>query len=183
MTMLTIYNDTAPETPLLHTDDAAVIKKELNALGVVFERWKALQPLAADASQEDVLAAYGPEVERVKREGGYTTADVLRVTPDFPNKEAIRAKFLNEHTHTEDEVRFFVEGQGAFYLRLNGKVHKVVCTQDDLISVPNGTKHWFDMGPNPNITAIRFFEQIEGWTPHFTGDDIALRFPKLDDVA
>lgn len=180
MTQLTIYKDDAPEAPILDTEDAAVIQKELNAIGVRFERWKAEQPLAKESSQEDVLAAYATEVARLKQEGGFTTADVLRVTPDFPNKEAVRAKFLNEHTHSEDEVRFFVEGAGAFYLRVNGKVYKTVCAKDDLISVPNGTKHWFDMGPNPDFTAIRFFEQVEGWTPHFTGDEIASKFPKFE---
>ena len=96
------------------------------------------------------------------------------------NKPAIRAKFLNEHTHNEHEVRFFVEGAGMFYLRINGKVHMVLCERGDLISVPTGTTHWFDMGENPDITAIRFFTRKDGWTPHFTGDKIADVFPKFE---
>ncbi len=120
MTQLTIYKDDTPESPILDTEDAAVIAKELNAIGVRFERWQASQSLHKESSQEDVLAAYATEVARLKQEGGFTTADVLRVTPDFPNKDTVRAKFLNEHTHSEDEVRFFVEGAGAFYLRVNG---------------------------------------------------------------
>lgn len=183
MTQLTIYQDNNPQNPLLDTQDASIIAQELAAIGVRFERWQAAKPIARDASQDAILASYADEVERVKREGGFTNVDVLRVTPDFPNKDAVRTKFLNEHTHSEDEVRFFVEGAGAFYLRVDGKVYKTICVKDDLISVPKGTRHWFDMGPEPSFCAIRFFEQMEGWTPHFTGDDIASQFPKFDEKA
>ena len=93
-----------------------------------------------------------------------------------------REKFLAEHTHSEDEVRFFVEGRGAFYLRLDGNVHVVVCERGDLLGVPAGTRHWFDMGTNPEFTALRFFRDPEGWVGHFTGDDIATRFPTFDSI-
>ena len=183
MSRLTVYAETTPETFLLDTSDGAEITRELNTLGVQFERWVADVELAQDADDAAVIAAYANDIERIKKMGGYTTVDVLRVTPDFPNKEAIRNKFLNEHTHAEDEVRFFVEGSGMFYLHLNGKVFRVLCEQGDLISVPHGVSHWFDMSAAPHITAIRFFENTEGWTPHFTGIDIAARVPKYEKVA
>jgi 1,2-dihydroxy-3-keto-5-methylthiopentene dioxygenase len=183
MTVLTIYNEMTPEAPLLVTEDGAVIAQELNNVGVRFERWKAQADLAADASQDEVLAAYAPEVERLKREGGYLSADVIRMTQDNPNKDELRKKFLNEHTHSEDEVRFFVEGAGAFYLRVDEKIFQVICTKDDLISVPTGTRHWFDMGPTPTFTAIRLFESPDGWVANFTGDEIAERFPRFESAA
>ena len=94
-----------------------------------------------------------------------------------PNAAALLEKFLDEHTHSEDEVRFFVEGSGAFYLRMDGKVHQLVCTQGDLISVPARTKHWFDMGPDPYFCSIRLFTDPAGWVAEFTGDPIARKFP------
>ena len=111
--------------------------------------------------------------------GGYTTVDTSRVTEETPNKDAIRAKFLDEHTHSEDEVRFFIEGAGVFYLRVDGKVHMVLCEQNDLISVPANTTHWFDMGPAPRFVAIRLFNNPDGWVANFTGSDIAQRFNRL----
>jgi 1,2-dihydroxy-3-keto-5-methylthiopentene dioxygenase len=183
MSRLTVYANTAPDAPMLDTADAATITAELNKLGVTFERWQADAPLAADATDADVLAAYARDIERIKKMGRYTTVDVLRVTADFPNKEAIRNKFLNEHTHSEDEVRFFVEGSGMFYLHLQDKVFRVLCEQGDLISVPHGVTHWFDMSASPHITAIRFFENTEGWTPNFTGSGIAEKFPKYERQA
>ena len=90
----------------------------------------------------------------------------------------LRRKFLDEHTHAEDEVRFFVEGEGTFYLHLGGRVFRTLCCRDDLISVPAGTPHWFDMGPAPRFAAIRLFTNPEGWVARFTGSPIAEGFPR-----
>jgi 1,2-dihydroxy-3-keto-5-methylthiopentene dioxygenase len=92
----------------------------------------------------------------------------------------MRAKFLDEHRHTEDEVRFFVEGSGAFYLHLGAQVHQVICVRGDLISVPANAPHWFDMGPDPAFTAIRFFNNPDGWVAQYSGSGIAARFPTYE---
>jgi 1,2-dihydroxy-3-keto-5-methylthiopentene dioxygenase len=177
---LRVYDDTNPGAPLVDTTDRAEIARLLGAAGVRFERWEANVPLAADADQERVLAAYGDDVQRLRDECGYATADVLRLAKGTPNTAPMRAKFLDEHSHSEDEVRFFVEGSGAFYLRIGGKVYQTVCTRGDLIGVPAGTRHWFDMGPDPEFTAIRLFTDPSGWVANFTGDDIASRFPRYE---
>ena len=106
----------------------------------------------------------------------------IALTADHPQKQALRDKFLHEHTHDDFEVRFFVEGEGLFYLRVNGRVFAVYCTRGDLISVPAGMTHWFDMGAEPHLKAIRLFTTPEGWVANFTGSDIAERFPRMDDI-
>jgi 1,2-dihydroxy-3-keto-5-methylthiopentene dioxygenase len=183
MTTLTIWRDDSPARPEAVTDDPAEIARLLGAHGVRFERWAASAALADGAGPDEVLAAYGPEVARLKAEGGYAVADVIRLARGTPDTAPMRQKFLSEHTHSEDEVRFFVEGSGAFYLRLGGKVHQVVCEKDDLLSVPAGTRHWFDMGPDPHFCAIRLFTDPAGWVAEFTGDPIADRFPKYQTAA
>lgn len=183
MTHLTVYPDTDPETVLLDTSDGGKIAEALAGIGVAFERWEAPHELADDADQEAVLKAYEDDVSRIMKEGGYQSVDVVRVKPDNPNREELRGKFLAEHTHDDDEVRFFVDGAGAFYLRKEGRVFRVVCERNDLISVPAGITHWFDTGPAPNFCAIRIFTTPEGWVGHFTGDDIATRFPKFESEA
>lgn len=180
MSRLTVYPDNNPAAPELVTEDGAEIARVLNGIGVVFERWDVSSPLPQDADDAAVLNAYSKDVERIKRDGGYESVDVLRVLPNHPDKVALRQKFLNEHTHSEDEVRFFVEGSGMFYLRVGGKVYMTLCTARDFISVPNGVTHWFDMGAEPTITALRFFENTAGWVPNFTGTDIAAQFPKYE---
>jgi len=181
--MLAVMRDDAPDRRLVSTKDGAEISRVLGEVGIRFERWRAGRALPAAADQAQILAVYRDDVDRLMREGGYLSADVVRLGPDAPNREAARQKFLNEHTHAEDEVRFFVEGSGAFYLRINGFVHCVVCEQDDLIGVPAGTRHWFDMGTRPHFTAIRIFGTENGWVASFTQDSIASSFPDFDSLA
>jgi 1,2-dihydroxy-3-keto-5-methylthiopentene dioxygenase len=168
--------------PSLSSNDPALIAAELSARGIGFERWPARAELSADAAPEAILAAYAPEIERVQGLGTYPTVDAIRLTPDHPDREALRQKFLSEHTHSEDEVRFFVEGRGLFCLHIGQEVLQVLCEADDWIAVPAGTKHWFDMGPEPQFCALRFFENPEGWVAQFTGDRIAERYPLLDGL-
>lgn len=183
MTHLTVYPDTDPATVLMETGDGEKIVEVLAGIGVDFERWSAPHALADNADQAAVLAAYESDVSRIMKEGGYQSVDVVRVKPDNPNRAELRQKFLAEHTHDDDEVRFFVDGAGAFYLRKEGKVYRVICERNDLISVPAGITHWFDTGPAPDFCAIRIFTTPEGWVGHFTGDDIASRFPKFEHEA
>lgn len=174
---LRVFDDRDGARPLIETTDRAEIAEILGRAGIVFEQWRAGVPLDIDSSSEEILAAYAADVARISAAGGYTTVDVLRLKRGTSEIDPIRRKFLSEHTHTEDEVRFFVEGDAAFYLRLGGRVYQTICVRGDLISVPAGTTHWFDMGPDPQFCAIRFFQNTEGWTPHYTGDAIAASFP------
>ncbi len=180
MSHLTIYPDDNPRDAVFDTADIAIITQELRKIGVRFERWTASKVFSQDAADAVVLEAYDSDIARIKAEGGYQTVDILRCNAATPDKLAIRTKFLSEHTHSEDEVRFFVEGAGIFYLRVEGKVFMTLCERGDLIGVPAGVTHWFDMGPEPDITAIRFFDNMAGWVPHFTGSAIATLFPKFE---
>jgi 1,2-dihydroxy-3-keto-5-methylthiopentene dioxygenase len=170
------------DTPLVRSSDGEVIARELGSRGVRFERWATPVALAAEADQAAILAAYAGEIARVQADGGYRTVDAIRLGPDHPDREALRAKFLCEHTHADDEVRFFVEGRGLFCLHIAGEVLQVVCEQGDWIGVPAGTPHWFDTGERPSFCALRFFNNSEGWVADFTGDPIATRFPLLEQV-
>ncbi|HEX5753147.1 MAG TPA: cupin [Archangium sp.] len=180
MSELKVFDEGDASSARVHTRDFEAIRRELGAVGIRFERWEARQPLKPGASQAEILEAYGEPVERLKQERGFKTADVLSMVPDHPDKVALRNKFLHEHTHSEDEVRFFVEGQGLFTLHKAGRVYNVLCEKGDLIGVPEGTPHWFDMGPRPRFTAIRLFTNTEGWVAHATGSDIASRFPRFE---
>jgi 1,2-dihydroxy-3-keto-5-methylthiopentene dioxygenase len=177
---LTVYDENAPGQPLVATTDGAEIARLLAEVGVRFERWTAEAEFRTDAEPADVLAAYATSVKRVQQNGGYATVDVLRLAKGTPNTAPMREKFLSEHLHSEDEVRFFVEGSGAFYLHLRGKVYQAICVRGDLISVPAGTLHWFDMGPDPAFTALRWFNNPEGWVAQYSSSDIAARFPKYE---
>jgi len=181
MSQLTVYPQDNPSTVLLQSSDFEVIRRELDEAGIRLERWQADRELADDADSDTIIAAYRAEIDRLVSERGYRTWDVVSMHPGHPDKEAFRLKFLDEHTHSEDEVRFFVRGQGLFVLHVGDKVYSMLCAKNDLISVPADTRHWFDMGPNPEFTAIRLFNNPQGWVAKFTGDPIASRFPMLDN--
>ncbi|MEX0708491.1 MAG: hypothetical protein WD078_11050 [Woeseia sp.] len=181
MSHLTVYDEDQPATPIVDTDDAARISEELSGAGIRFERWNAAHELPDDADSDTVIDAYRDDIDRLITERGYRTFDVISMHPEHPEKDAFRNKFLDEHTHSEDEVRFFVRGQGLFVIHVDERVYAMLCEKDDLISVPANTRHWFDMGPNPSFTAIRVFNNPEGWVADFTGDDIAKRFPLLEN--
>ncbi|MBD8807773.1 MULTISPECIES: 1,2-dihydroxy-3-keto-5-methylthiopentene dioxygenase [Pseudomonas syringae group] len=181
MSSLSVYHVSSPEVPnkvLTHLED---ITSTLAEQGVSFARWEAATPITPGASQEDVIHAYRSQIDALMTEHGYVTVDVISLNSDHPQKAELRAKFLEEHRHGEDEVRFFVAGRGLFTLHIEDYVYAVMCEKNDLISVPAGTKHWFDMGENPHFVAIRLFNNPEGWVANFTGEDIAGRFPRLED--
>jgi 1,2-dihydroxy-3-keto-5-methylthiopentene dioxygenase len=178
MSRLRIYDDRG-DTPLATHDEHDDIARALGAVGVRFEQWQATQPVEPGAGTEAVIAAYRPDIDRLMAENGYRAVDVISLAPDHPDRTALRAKFLDEHRHAEDEVRFFVAGSGQFTLHIGNTVYEVVCEAGDLIGVPAGTRHWFDMGPAPYFIAIRLFTNPEGWVAEFTGTDIAGRFPRF----
>lgn len=162
------------------TQDPQLIAECLRAIGVRFEQWQPDAPVKAGDSQPAVLLAYKRDIDRIVAEEGFVTVDVISVDSQHPDKDALRQKFLSEHVHTEDEVRFFVDGCGLFYLHVGDRVYSVLCEKGDLLSVPANTPHWFDLGAEPNLAAIRFFNNPEGWVAHYSGDAIAGRFPKID---
>jgi 1,2-dihydroxy-3-keto-5-methylthiopentene dioxygenase len=157
------------------------IAAQLQQLGVRFERWAVNRPLSSDAQQDEVLAAYGEQVQRLTDEYGFKSIDVVsHLRPDNPKRDELRAKFLAEPTHCDFEVRFFVEGRGLFYLHAADKVYLVLCEQGDLISVPANVSHWFDMGSAPHFKCIRLFVIPDGWVAQFTESNIARLFPDFD---
>jgi len=178
MSRLRIYDDTRADA-LGTFGQHADISRELGKVGVRFEQWQANRPIAPGASQDEVIAAYRDDIDRLMREEGYRAVDVISLKPDHPDRASLRKKFLDEHTHSEDEVRFFVAGSGQFTLHIDGKVYEILCESGDLIGVPDGTRHWFDMSESPYFVAIRLFTNAEGWVANFTGEDIAQRFPRM----
>ena len=182
MSHLQIFQATGSHQPVPHfaSNDPALISAELAQRGIGFERWPARVELPAGADAAAVLTAYATEIKRVQSMGNYPTVDAIRMTPEHPDREVLRQKFLAEHTHSEDEVRFFVEGHGLFCLHIDNEVLQVLCEADDWISVPAGTKHWFDMGSTPKFCAIRFFNNPDGWVAHFTGSKISDSLPTLE---
>jgi 1,2-dihydroxy-3-keto-5-methylthiopentene dioxygenase len=154
-------------------DDPEQVRQELARIGIDYERWTPAHQISADAPAEEILRAYGSEIERLKAGGGYVTADVIDVKPETPGLEAMLAKFNREHWHDEDEVRFIIEGRGLFHIHSrSGEVVAIEVEAGDLIRVPRGTWHWFDLCADRRVRAIRLFQDMTGWTPHYTDSGV-----------
>ena len=179
MSEIRVFNEFDPRSPIAWSNTVPEIAALLQGVGVRFEQWSAQARLSDDTTQAQVLQAYAPDIARLEAAGGYRTADVVSMVPGHPDRVAMRGRFLDEHVHTEDEVRFFVAGQGLFSLHIDHKVYEILCTKGDLLNVPANTRHWFDMGPRPYFTAIRLFIDPAGWVANMTGSDIAHRFTRL----
>ncbi len=180
MSEMTLYRHGQRE-PLAQSSDHATIAEQLERIGVRFERWEATGALPDGSSQDEIIEAYRESIDRLMQAHGLQSVDVVSLTPDHPQRDELRNKFLAEHVHDDFEIRFFVAGQGLFYLRPNDDdVIAVRCEAGDLISVPAGVRHWFDMGAQPRFTCIRLFTTPEGWVARFTGDPIAGDYPLLD---
>ena len=83
------------------------------------------------------------------------------------------AKFDREHWHDEDEVRFIISGGGVFHIHSKtGEVVAIEVSAGDLIRVPRGTLHWFNLCADRRIRAIRLFQDKSGWTPHYTDSQV-----------
>lgn len=148
--------------------DVDEMRDFLKPFGIWYEKWDVQGRIGPDATNEEILEAYQPEIERLKKACGFVTADVINVSPDTPGLDDMLAKFDKEHTHSEDEVRFTVKGQGVFHINPeNGPVFSITVESGDLVNVPNGTRHWFNLCDTRTIRCIRLFEDVSGWTPHY----------------
>ncbi len=159
--------------------DPSAVSQFLDMRGIIYERWSAGGDIPSGATNEQVLTTYNYLLKPFMEKCGYRTADVIRVDESTPNLERIREKFIREHTHSEDEVRVFVEGQGFFWFHKDvrdDEIFALLCEQGDLISVPANTKHWFDLGDSPKVCAIRIFTDQAGWVPHYTNSGIDQRY-------
>jgi 1,2-dihydroxy-3-keto-5-methylthiopentene dioxygenase len=145
------------------------VRDYLARVGIAYERWDLVPEIDQNSKEDDILAAYSSQVERVAKEGAYAKVDVVNVNASTPNLDAMLSKFSAEHWHDEDEVRFTVYGRGIYHVHpVDGPVISLEVEPGDMIRVPRGTLHWFDLCGNREIKAIRFFQDPTGWTPHYT---------------
>ncbi|HKV40870.1 MAG TPA: cupin domain-containing protein [Blastocatellia bacterium] len=151
-------------------EDFESVRSYLETFGLDHERWIPAHDVSSDAPDAAILEAYFEEVEALKQRGGYVTADVINVSPKTPGLDEMLAQFKSEHWHDEDEVRFIIAGRGVFHVRGQaGNVVEIEVAPGDLIRLPQGTNHWFNLCADRQIRAIRLFKDPAGWAARYTG--------------
>ena len=163
---MAIVNVPSKNFRMTDSEEAATYLRTIN---IDYSRWENLKQVSDEATDAEILDGYADEIEQLKAAGGYVTADVINVIPATPGLDAMLAKFNREHWHDEDEVRFIVKGRGLFHIAPeNGDVVSIEMEPGDMIRVPRGMKHWFNLCGDRTIRAIRLFQDVSGWTPHYT---------------
>ena len=156
------------------------IHKYLSRIGIDYAHWEHLDPVPAEATDQEILAAYAKEIDELKAQGGYVTADVINIIPTTPGLDEMLAKFNREHWHDEDEVRFIVKGRGIFHIAPeSGDVVSIEMQPGDLIRVPQRTRHWFNLCGDRTVRTIRLFQDKSGWTPHYTESGVDAGYEPL----
>ena len=141
--------------------DKIKIKEFLVKFGLHGEFW---QPEITDSSISDPLIRYKNQIEKLKKKLGYASADVCAMTAQTPNLDKMLSAFIKEHHHSDDEVRFTVEGEGIFGVNpLTDPPFEVYVEPGDLLVVPGNTRHWFNLTEKKNICCIRVFKENPKW--------------------
>ena len=160
--------------------DSAKVREYLASIGIDYVNWGTDHSLPEDAEDVQILDAYRLEIERLKEKGGYLTADVINLNEKTPGIGEMLSKFNKEHWHDEDEVRFTISGHGVFHVNSgNHRITSIEVSRGDLIRIPRGTYHWFDLCEDRKIRAIRLFQNRTGWTPYYTGSGEDLKHQPL----
>jgi 1,2-dihydroxy-3-keto-5-methylthiopentene dioxygenase len=135
-------------------DTATIDSETLAANGIPTEQ------LSIDPSEHQ------GRLDELRGARGYHTQDEVALSPATENLDALCAKFIDEHLHDDDEVRFVLEGDGIFDIRSNDdRWMRVVVEAGDLIIVPAGKYHRFMLTDSKQIRCVRLFKDASGWTP------------------
>jgi len=154
-------------------EDATAVRRFLAEQAVPYEFWDVTRldgkglldaPTLGPSEQQAVLDAYSAELEELKANKGYLKADIVALWEQTPKLDELLKIFDREHYHTEDEVRFTIDGSGIFGVRsLGGEWFDVVVERGDLIIIPARRHHRFTLTDERRIKCIRVFQDEEGW--------------------
>lgn len=178
MAVLKIYKD---KKLLDETHDQGFIKKALAVKGIGFENWDIDPRIKDDTSTEEIGLVYKTQIEKVLKDNSFSNFDIVNIKPNLSGLEELKKKFIPEHVHDDNEVRFFIDGEGLFCINQDEAIYQLLCQRGDYIAVPAKTKHWFDMGTKADFKCIRFFENKDGWVAKYTGSSISTEYPLFDE--
>jgi len=120
------------------------------------------------------LHAVQPALDALKAERGYVEQDIVELTPQTPALTELCDKFKDEHLHTDDEVRYVVEGEGIFDIRSRDDAWmRITVERGDLLVVPAHLHHRFMLTERREIRCVRLFKDRTGWTPVYRTSAVA----------
>jgi 1,2-dihydroxy-3-keto-5-methylthiopentene dioxygenase len=152
------------------------VRDFLNQQGVLYEHWDVSKLpeelrgkfVLSEEEQQQILNTFEEEIRSLSERRGYQKWDIVSLSDETPNLEELLKKFEQVHTHSEDEVRAITAGNGIFTIKGQKETgyFDVELEAGDVISVPEGTPHFFTLMENRRVVAIRLFIDPSGWVAH-----------------
>ncbi|KAJ6844148.1 1,2-dihydroxy-3-keto-5-methylthiopentene dioxygenase 2-like [Iris pallida] len=108
------------------------------------------------------------DLKKIREARGYSYMDICEVCPEkLPNYEAKIKSFFEEHLHTDEEIRYCLEGSGYFDVRdRDERWIRVAVKKGGMIVLPAGIYHRFTLDSSNYIKALRLFVGEPVWTPY-----------------
>lgn len=122
-------------------------------------------PVLDQTGQDALLGAIDAHLVGWLPIEGQTGRDLVVFHENLPDLAELRRKFLAFHSHVDDEVRYIVAGTGYFgFVASDGSQFLLEVGAGDLLNVPRGAEHWFTLGADSRLKAVRYFGSISQWT-------------------
>ncbi|MFT7518020.1 MAG: 1,2-dihydroxy-3-keto-5-methylthiopentene dioxygenase [Kiritimatiellia bacterium] len=125
--------------------------------------------------KEQVLDTLDHYFQTLKTDKGYAARDLVVLHPAIPGLDEKLKTFATPHTHTDDEVRYVIDGDGVFGLVLSdGEQAEIMVERQEYLSVPANAEHWFRLSSSKRIKCIRYFAENPVWQADFTETKIRI---------
>ncbi|CAL4127236.1 unnamed protein product [Meganyctiphanes norvegica] len=117
-----------------------------------------------DPNSDDGVAT----LAKIKSERGYNYEDISEISKDtLPNYEQRVKAIFTEHIHTEEEIRYVLDGSGYFDIRdASDRWVRIKVTPGDLLVLPAGIYHRFTLDKHNYIKTKRLFLCKPVWLAH-----------------
>jgi 1,2-dihydroxy-3-keto-5-methylthiopentene dioxygenase len=158
--------------------EVEAIRDFLRKYNVTYDRWEipdsskefTQKEVLTDSEKESLLSTVNHRFEYLQNSFGYKTRDLVVLHPNVPGLDEMLAKFDKVHFHTDDEVRYIIDGSGYFGFVGDGENFLVHVSASDFISVPKNTNHWFTLDDKKRIKAVRYFTDTAGWVANYVNE-------------
>lgn len=181
MSRLSVHHQSSPQIPNKVLGHAEDITSTLAAAGLRFSVLPLEARVQPGAPAEEIRAALGEPLAQLMHDHDLSQVEVISVDRrHWPQEGEKPLEPPQEVIADGAQLYLFLAGQGLLSLHVDDYVYALFGERNALISIPAGTRHWFDLGEFPYCAAIRL-SAANGAQPRPSGDAIATAFPRLED--